>query len=217
MLAPAWLPSPDSSVFPVVSSMDWYILLFSLYVACLVGIMILLLFVAKKHRNNIGITPAWRFRTQETASVLAWVRGLCSIDNIQTADRLQVSALAFGVLSLCSHLELIDSEVRLNYTALARENRLSAEQGFTPKTVLFVATLFGHMTMLCDIMLLLFDRRRPKYWCFAATIILTLDGTSIAVVAAKEVIEWNEIGQNRICADDTHRGRHWCPRSYHQS
>jgi hypothetical protein len=112
MLAPAWLPSPDSSVFPVVSTMDRHALLFALYVTGLVGIVILFLFVAKKHRNNIGITPAWRFRTQETASLLAWVRGLCVIDNIQTADRLQVSALAFGVLSLCSHLELIDNEVK---------------------------------------------------------------------------------------------------------
>ena len=100
--------------------MDWYILLFSLYVACLVGIMILLLFVAKKHRNNIGITPAWRFRAQEMASLLAWVRGLCAIDNVQPADRLQVSALAFGVLSLCSHLEVIESEVTLSHTAFAR-------------------------------------------------------------------------------------------------
>ena len=179
--------------------------------------MTLLLFVAKKHQKNDGRTPAWRFHVQETASLLAWVRGLCAIDNIKTADRLQVSALAFGVLSLCSHLELIGSEVRLNYTAFARENRLSAEQGFVPQTVLFVATLFGHMTMLCDIMLLFFDLRRPKYWCFATIIILTLDGTSIAVVAANEVIEWNEIGQNRICVDNTHRERHWYPRSYHQS
>ena len=143
--------------------------------------------------------------------------GYARLTTQKTADRLQVSALAFGVLSLCSHLELIGSEVRLNHTALARENRLSAEQGFVPKTVLFVATLFGHMTILCDIMLLFFDLRHPKYWCFAALIILTLDGTSIAVVVANEVIEWNEFCQNRICADNTHRERHCYPRSYHQS
>jgi hypothetical protein len=81
------------------------------------------------------------------------------------------------------------------------------------------------MTMLCDIMLLFFDRRRPKYWCFAATIILTLDGISIAVVVAKEVIEWNEVDQTGFALtiptggdtgvpdlttnlDDTHRREH---------
>jgi hypothetical protein len=105
--------------------------------------------------------------------------------------------LAFGVLSLCSHLELIDSEVRLNYTALARENRLSAEQDFTPNTVLFLATMFGHMTILCDMMLLFFDQLRPRYWGFAATTILILDGTSIVVTAVMmgtKVITWNDVG-----------------------
>lgn len=75
--------------------MDWHILLFSLYVAGLVGILFLLLLVASKHNtpekstnSNFGETPAWLFRTQETSSLLAWVRGLCAIDNIQTTDRL---------------------------------------------------------------------------------------------------------------------------------
>lgn len=65
----------------VLSSMDYVILLFSLYVACLFGISVLLLLVARKHDSperlanaNFGETPAWRFRAQETSSLLTWVR-----------------------------------------------------------------------------------------------------------------------------------------------
>jgi hypothetical protein len=46
---------------------------------------------------------------------------LCAIDNIQTTDCLQVSALAFGVLSLCSHLEVIESEVTLRLAAFVKK------------------------------------------------------------------------------------------------
>jgi hypothetical protein len=93
MLASAWLPSPDRSVFPVALTMDWHILLFPLYVACLFGILFLLLLVARKHstpgkRTNFAETRAWQFHTQETSSLLAWVRGLCAVDKIQPTDRL---------------------------------------------------------------------------------------------------------------------------------
>jgi hypothetical protein len=93
MLASAWLPSPDYSLFPVDSTMDWYVLLFSLFFTCLVGISSLFLFVARKHNTpnrltNLAEVPAWQFRTQETFSLLAWVRRLYTADNIQAADYL---------------------------------------------------------------------------------------------------------------------------------
>jgi hypothetical protein len=74
--------------------MDWHILLlFVLYVACLLGIFILLLFVASKHNKperstNFGETPARGFRLQEVLSLLTWVGGLCTTDNTQTTDHL---------------------------------------------------------------------------------------------------------------------------------
>lgn len=113
--------------------------------------------------------------------------------------------MAFGVLSLCSHLEVIESEVTLSHTACAREDRLSSEQGFTPNTVLFLATLFGHLIIFWD-MVLAFGIRQPlRYWRTAGVIILIMDSTSVVVTAAEAgtmVNTWNDVGRRRLYADD---------------
>lgn len=75
--------------------MDLHILLFVLYVACLLIVLVLLLLVVRKHtaskkrtETNFPPTPTWRFRTQEALSLLTWVRGTCAMDNTQVTDRL---------------------------------------------------------------------------------------------------------------------------------
>lgn len=72
--------------------MDGHILLFPFYAVCLFGILALLLLVVRKHKTsereaNVPPTPAWQFRTQEAFSLIAWVRGICAIDNTQLTDR----------------------------------------------------------------------------------------------------------------------------------
>jgi hypothetical protein len=79
----------------VASTMDWHILLFALYVTCLLIGLVLLLLVVRKHaaskrrtETNFPPTPTWRFRTQEALSLLTWVRGTCAMDNTHLTDRL---------------------------------------------------------------------------------------------------------------------------------
>lgn len=110
-------------------------------------------------------------------------------------------------MTLCFHLGAIESEVTPSDAAFIREDRPSAEQDFTPNPVLFLATLFGHMTILWDMMLAFGVRQPPQYWAIAGAAILLLDSTSIAVtaVAAVEVgakvSKWNDVGWMTLCAD----------------
>jgi hypothetical protein len=105
-------------------------------------------------------------------------------------------------------LKLIESEVRLSHAVLGREDRLNAEQDFTPNTVLFLATVFGHTTMLCDVILIFFHQRRWMYWGFAAAMILILDSISVAVTTmavGRKVITMNDVDWMGLWADDHHR------------
>lgn len=57
--------------------------------------------------------------------------------------------------------------------------------------------MFGHTTILCDIMLLFFDWLRLRRWVFAAATILMLDSISIIVTAmavGKKVTICNDVG-----------------------
>lgn len=112
--------------------------------------------------------------------------------------------MTFGVLSLCSHLGAIQIEVRLSDAALTQEDRLSAEQDFTPNAILFLATVFGHMTILWD-MWLTFGVLRPLWnWGIAAAAVLTLDSASVVVTAVQvgaKVSAWNDINRTTLCAD----------------
>jgi hypothetical protein len=68
--------------------------------------------------------------------------------------------------------------------------------------------VFGHTTMLCDMILIFFYQRRWMYWGLAAAMILMLDSISVAVTTTAvgtKVITINDVDWTRLWADDTHR------------
>jgi hypothetical protein len=72
--------------------------------------------------------------------------------------------------------------------------------------------MFGHMTILWDIVLAFGIRPLERYWRFTAATILMLDTVSITVTAVEvrmEVITRSDVGWTRLCADCDHRGKYW--------
>ena len=94
-------------------------------------------------------------------------------------------ASASGIISLCSHLEVVESKVTLHDIYFDQEGQLSAKQIFTPDTLVLSAITFYHIAMIWERHLFGDERPLNREWIVEFTTVFTVDVVSVIVVAAE--------------------------------